>query len=72
MGIKIKNKNPGARSPEDREKAFKAMFGTFKRRVNEAGIIATWKQHQFFESNSEKRKRKMKETRKRKLKDYFG
>jgi len=41
------------------------MFQEFKRRVSNAGILHDYKDHQFFESKSEKKRRKKKETIKR-------
>ena len=49
-------------SREERERAFKNMLAAFKRQVNEAGILSEYKQRQYYESPSEKRKRKAKES----------
>jgi ribosomal protein S21 len=68
------------RGRHDRERDFRQMLATFRRRVNEAGIIPLWKKKQFHESKGEKRRRKrkdreleiQKEIQKEKLRDYFG
>jgi ribosomal protein S21 len=49
-------------SREERERAFKNMLAAFKRQVNESGILSEYKQRQYYESPSEKRKRKAKES----------
>lgn len=45
----------------DRERAFKTMLSIFKRQVNEIGILSEYKERQYYESPSVKRKRKRKE-----------
>jgi small subunit ribosomal protein S21 len=52
---------PANASYYEKEKAFKTMFSNFKRQVNELGILSEWKERQFYESPSVKRKRKKKE-----------
>lgn len=49
----------------DPQKNFKEMFADFKRKVSNAGILHSYKDHQFFETRSEKRRRKRKESQKR-------
>lgn len=49
----------------DPNKNFKEMFQEFKRRVSNAGILSEYKDHQYFESKSEKDRKKRNETRKR-------
>lgn len=46
----------------DRERNFKEMFQEFKRRVSHAGILHDLKQHQIFESRSQKKRRKLRES----------
>ena len=41
------------------------MFQEFKKRVSNAGILSNYKEHQYFESKSEKNRRKKKEADKR-------
>ena len=64
------------RSREDKERSFKQMFSAFKRKVSEAGVISEFKKKQYFESKSEKKRRKKKdqirEAQKDKLRDHFG
>lgn len=45
----------------DPDKNFKEMHQEFKRRVSNAGIMHAYKDHQFFESKSEKTRKKKKE-----------
>ena len=49
----------------DPQRNFKEMFTEFKRRVSNAGIMHEYKEHQFFESKSEKA-RKIKKAAKKK------
>lgn len=44
----------------DPQRNFKEMFTEFKRRVSNAGIMHEYKEHQFFESKSEKARKKRK------------
>lgn len=53
--VEIKNKY------NDPYKNFKEMFAEFKRRVSSAGILADFKDHQFYESKSEKQRKKKRE-----------
>lgn len=62
----------------DRDKAFKILLATFKKQVNEEGILSVWKEKQVFESKSRKKRRLRKESALRrgkelrdKLKNYF-
>ena len=67
-------------SREDRARveyaAFMDMLKHFNRRVKNAEIIQEWRKHQYFESQSEKRRRKKKEValkiHKEKLMNHFG
>lgn len=63
-------------SKYDQEKFFRIMFSLFKKRVNEAGILSTYKEKQYYESPGEKRRRKKKEQalerRKQKWNSHFG
>ncbi len=42
----------------DPDKNFREMFQEFKRRVSNAGILHDYKEHQYFQSKSEKRRKK--------------
>ena len=42
----------------DPSKNFKEMFQEFKRRVSNAGILSEYKDHQYFETKSQKKRRK--------------
>jgi small subunit ribosomal protein S21 len=72
--VEAKDLSPNA-SYYEREKAFKTMFALFKRQVNELGILSEWKERQFYESPSVKRKRKKKEAQierqKEKIRSHF-
>ena len=57
--VELKELPPNA-SYYEREKAFKTMFSIFKKQVNELGILSEYKERQYYESPSEKRKRKKK------------
>lgn len=50
------------RKYNDPEKNFKDMFHEFKRRVNSSGIMHAYKEHQYFESKSQKDRKKRKES----------
>lgn len=52
---------PSNASLYERERAFRTMLSTFKRQVNESGILSEYKERQYYESPGEKRKRKRKE-----------
>jgi len=49
----------------DPHKNFKEMFQEFKRRVSNAGILADHKDHQYFETKTQKNRRKKMATVKR-------
>lgn len=53
------------RKYNDPERNFKDMFQEFKRRVNNAGIMADYKDHQYYESKSEKKRKKRIESEKK-------
>lgn len=73
--VELKDLSPNC-SYEERDRAFKNMLANFKRQVNEAQILSEWKQRQYYESPSEKRKRKLKESEieshKEKIRTHFG
>ncbi len=49
----------------DPEKNFREMFQEFKRKVSNAGILHDYKNHQEFESPSEKKRKKRREATKK-------
>ena len=59
----------------DRERAFRTMLSSFKRQVNELGILSEYKERQYYESPSAKKKRKKKEAeierQKEKIRSHF-
>jgi small subunit ribosomal protein S21 len=72
--VYLKDLPPNA-SYYEREKAFRTMLATFKKQVNESGILSEFKERQYYESPSEKRKRKTKqaeiERQKEKIRSHF-
>jgi ribosomal protein S21 len=73
--LRVELDSPSGRF-KDEERAFRGMLNAFKKRVNEAGILSQWKQRQFFESKSEKSRRKRRqvelEKKKEKLREHFS
>lgn len=49
----------------DPHKNFKEMFQEFKRRVSNAGILTDYKDHQYFETKSQKNRKKKRDAAKR-------
>lgn len=49
----------------DPHKNFREMHAEFKRRVSNAGILHDYKDHEYFESKSEKKRKKRSATRKK-------
>lgn len=72
--VELKDLPPNA-SHYERERAFRTMLSTFKRQVNEFGILSEYKERQYYESPSVKRKRKRKEAQierqKEKIRSHF-
>ncbi len=76
-----KNLSPHA-SSDERDRAWRILFATFKRQVNESGILTRYKECQVFESKSEKSRRKRREAElqrkkeqnklKTRLREHFG
>lgn len=59
---------PANASWQEREIAFKKMHTIFKKQVAEAGILHAYKQHEYYESPGEKKRRKRKESNNQRLK----
>lgn len=82
MGVKVENKFAKKHmSPEESERAFKGMMAAFKRAVNEAGVLAEYNKHLAFETESQKLRRKKRESEfnrkkeenlKKKWREHFG
>jgi ribosomal protein S21 len=72
--VELKDLPPNA-SFYERERAFRTMLSTFKRQVNEFGILSEFKERQYYESPSVKKKRKRKEAQierqKEKIRSHF-
>jgi len=69
--VKVNLRPPRGRSQDDKDKAFKTMHSIFKKRVTEAGILSEWKRRQFYESKSDKKRRKRKEAEINRHKDML-
>lgn len=73
--VELRDLSPNA-SYEERDRAFKSMLSTFKKLVNDAGILTEYKLRQYYESPAEKRKRKKKESmlqaHKEKINSHFS
>jgi ribosomal protein S21 len=59
---------PANPTTQDKAFAFKKMFASFKKQVADAGILQLYKQHEYYESPGEKRRRKQKESRNQRMK----
>jgi small subunit ribosomal protein S21 len=72
--VELKDLPPNA-SFYERERAFRTMLSAFKRQVNEFGILSEFKERQYYESPSVKKKRKRKEAQierqKEKIRSHF-
>lgn len=55
------------RKYNDPDKNFKDMLQEFRRRVSQAGILKEYREHQYFESESEKERKRLREASKRTL-----
>lgn len=56
--VRVELRTSRHKSPEDE---FKEMLHVFKRRCNEANILHDFKEHEFFVSKSEKKRKKKRE-----------
>ncbi len=56
----------------DPEKNFREMFQEFKRQVSNAGILHDYKNHQEFQSPSEKKRKKVRESIKKREQDALS
>ena len=62
--VELKKKYPD-RDVSVNNRNFKEMMQTFRKLVNNSGVMHEYKEHQTFESKSEKRRKKRKEARKK-------
>lgn len=60
---------PANANHETRERAFRGMFATFKRQVNDSGILTEYNLRSTYESEGQRRRRKAKESQMRKMKE---
>lgn len=68
--VELRDVHPNA-SWQEKDIAFRKMFSTFKKRVAEANILHRYKQHEFYESPGEKRRRKQKEAEAQRIKQML-
>tara|TARA_B100000586_G_C19811387_1_gene302331 strand:+ start:282 stop:518 length:237 start_codon:yes stop_codon:yes gene_type:complete len=68
-------KHRGGRT-EDKDRTFRTLLSDFKRACNDANILQDLKRKQFFESKSDKKRRKKREAiaemRRQRRKEYRG
>jgi len=66
---------PSNASAEERDVAFRILFRTFKKACIDGGVLHNCKEHESFESNARKRRRKKRESEigrlKAKIRDNF-
>jgi ribosomal protein S21 len=63
VNVRVVARELGARAGQsDRDREFKKMLSIFRKAVTDSDVITLYKQKQFFESQGEKRRRKMKES----------
>lgn len=54
---------------EERTRNFKILFSIFKKAVKDCGVLTDLKNKQYYESKSQKRNRKAKESRQRRVRE---
>ena len=69
VNLKVVNDNPNAKDRFAADMAFQKMHRAFKRLTKRLGFIREYKRRQEFESNSERRTRKHKESILRRLRE---
>jgi len=78
--IEARPLHPNA-SPEQKDRAFRAMMAAFKKSVNDAGILTEYNQRSTYESKGQKKRRKLKEAQlqrrkeaglQTRLREHFG
>lgn len=65
--VEMRDLHPNC-SRDDRDKAFRRMFATFKKAVTDAGILHDYKEHEHFESESRKKRKKRRDSEVQRLK----
>ena len=58
LNCKVKLDENSKAKPEEK---FKIMLGKFRKKVSDVGVIASWKQKQYYESKGQERRRRRKE-----------
>lgn len=70
MGVKVKMRDLSRdATPEARDRAFKGMMAAFKRELNESGIFQDLSNKKYYESKSQKKRRKRKENASLRMKE---
>jgi small subunit ribosomal protein S21 len=57
------------RTTGDPDTDFRRLFTAFKKNLAQSGVLQEYKKHEFYESPSEKRRRKQREAKVQRLKD---
>lgn len=65
--VEMRDLHPNC-SRDDRDKAFRRMFATFKKAVTDAGILHDYKEHEHFVSESRKKRKKRRDSEVQRLK----
>jgi len=65
--VELRELHPSA-GREDRDFSFRKMHSAFKKAVTDAGVLHEYKQHEYYESPSEIKRRKKRESDLQKLK----
>ena len=69
--VVAKSLHPNA-SKEERDRNFKILLSTFKKAVNDSGVLTKFKEKQVFESKGDRRRRKAKEAELVKMREAFS
>lgn len=65
--VELRDLHPNC-SREERDNAFRRMFATFKKAVTDAGVLHDYKEHEFYESELQKKRKKKREAELQRLK----
>ena len=60
--VRVESRRARNDSFSEKERTFKVLLQEFKKRVNEAGILHEIKEHQYYESPSEKKRKARKDS----------
>ena len=65
--VEMRDLHPNC-SRDERETAFRRMFATFKKAVTDAGVLHDYKEHEFYESERRKKRKKKRDAELQRLK----